>query len=240
MLYGLARCPPSPGRPIEAGLVWFRGGRQHGPTERRMDDVVWGIIGCGDVCERKSGPPLYQLPHSRLEGVTRRDLDAARDFAARHGVPQAFNATDDLLAVEAINAIYVATPDAFHEEGTLAAAKAGKHVMVEKAMATDAAACTRMIDTCAEMGVTLAVAYYRRCYPSILRVQQLLADGAIGDLQELRLNDEFPLSHRLDLVHFFCGDCQEVWQETTTCMANDHTGAKARSCMPAPRPGPSP
>jgi predicted dehydrogenase len=113
---------------------------------------------------------------------------------------------EDLLARSDIDAIYVATPDAAHHAGTLAAAAAGKHVLVEKAMASNADECTEMIAACADNGVTLAVAYYRRCYPSILHAKSLLADGAVGRVQRLWINDQFPTSHRIDLAHFFLGD----------------------------------
>lgn len=190
-----------------------------------MEQVSWGIIGCGDVCERKSAPPLYQLPDSRLVAVMRRDAAAAADFARRHGVARWYDDLEAFLADPELDTVYVATPDLVHEAGTLAAARAGKHVLVEKAMATSAAACQRMIDCCRQHQVSLAVAYYRRCYPSIVRARELLAKGCIGQVQELRINDEFPLSHRLDLMHFFCGDLASVRQEQGPVLASDHTGS---------------
>ncbi len=176
-----------------------------------MDTVRWGILGCGNVCEKKAGPALAGVRGSELVAVMRRDGAKARDFAERHRVPRWYDTVEDLLADEDLDAIYVATPDALHEEGTVAAAAAGKHVLVEKAMATSTAACDRMIAACRGAGVILAVAYYRRGYPSILRVRDMIAQGAIGALQAIWLNDEFPLSHRLDLVHFYTGDQEAVW-----------------------------
>ena len=175
-------------------------------TSPSLSTVRWGILGCGAVCEVKAGPALKNVPHSSLDAVMRRNAGLAADFARRHGVPKHYSTVDALLADPDLDAIYVATPDAFHEEGTLAAAHAGKHVLVEKAMATSTAACSRMIDACTAAGVVLAVAYYRRCYPSILRAKALIDEGRLGAVQEVWLNDEFPLSHRLDLLHFFNGD----------------------------------
>jgi len=186
--------------------------RQQGA--RTMRTISWGVVGCGDVCERKSGPPLYQVPGSRLVAVMRRTRDKAADFAARHGVPRFYDRLGDLLADRDVEAVYVATPDGTHLEPVLAALAAGKHVLCEKPMAANRAECRRMIDAAAERRVVLAVAYYRRCYPSILRARELLADGAIGRVRRLWINDEFPESHRLDLVHFFCGDVAEAWATT--------------------------
>jgi len=176
-----------------------------------LDEVKWGIIGCGDVCEKKSGPALSGVAHSSLAAVMRRDGAKAADYAKRHDVPRWTDDVDKLLGDDEVNCIYVATPDAAHAELTLRAATAGKHVRVETALALNAADCTQMIDTCRDAGVVLAVAYYRRGYPTILRAKRLIDEGAIGKLTTIYINDEFPLSHRLDLMHFFAGDAAEVW-----------------------------
>lgn len=170
----------------------------------------WGIIGAGDVCERKGGPPLYQVDGCRLVGVTRRNQKAGEDYARRHGPCRYFESVEALLADSSINCIYVASPPGLHAEHTLAAARAGKHVFCEKPMAVDTAECTRMVEACHRFKVSFAIAFYRRGYPSIQRARQLLNEGAIGRLQSIRLNTQFPISHRLDLVQFFCGDVASV------------------------------
>ncbi len=187
-----------------------------------MKTVHWGIIGCGDVCEKKAGPALYGVDNSELLAVMRRTSEKAEDYSRRHGVPKWYDRVDEILADEEIDTIYVATPDEAHEQGTVAAARAGKDVLVEKAMATDTAACNRMIDVCAEQGVILAVAYYRRGYPTILRAKELIDQGAIGAVKTITLNDEFPLSHRLDLVHFFAGDVEAVWAKPEPLAPGSH------------------
>ncbi len=175
-----------------------------------MDSINWGIIGCGNVCEKKAGPALYGVEHSRLVAVMRRNGELAADFARRHDVPRHYDRIEDLLADGEVNAVYIATPDAAHHAATLAAVAAGKPVLVEKAMASNTAQCDEMIAAATQRGVVLAVAYYRRAYPSILRARALIDDGAIGPVREVHINDEFPLSHRLDLCHFFCGDARAV------------------------------
>ncbi len=179
-----------------------------------MKIVNWGIIGCGNVCEKKAGPALYGVENSNLVAVMRRTKHLAEDFAKRHNVPRAYGSVEELLADPQVDTVYVATPDAAHEEGTLAALNAGKDVLVEKAMATDRHACQRMIDLAKEKGRILAVAYYRRGYPTILRAKQLIDQGAIGAVEQIIINDEFPLSHRLDLCHFFCGEVKTIRAQT--------------------------
>lgn len=172
-----------------------------------MNEIRWGVIGCGDVCEHKGGPPLYHTPGSRLVACHRRDAAAGADFARRHG-PSAFEPTlDGLLARDDIDAVYIATPPAFHAAQTIAAAAAGKHVLVEKPMAEDTAGCRAMVAATAAASVTLAVAYYRRGYPSIQRLRRWVAEHAAT---ELWINARFPLSHRLDLLHDLGGTIASV------------------------------
>lgn len=187
-----------------------------------MQPLSWGTIGCGDVCERKSGPALKGVPGSRLAAVMRRTRELAEDFALRHNVPKFYDNIDELLADEEIDAVYVATPNNTHLEPVLAAAQAGKHVLVEKPMARSAASCQQMIDSCREHGVVLAVAYYRRCYPTMMRTKEIIDAGEIGDVREIRINDEFPLSHRLDLVHYLCGDAAIVWKRIEKLPPGSH------------------
>ena len=104
-----------------------------------MHEVRWGIIGCGDVTEIKSGPALQKAPNSRLVAVMRRTGELAADYARRHGVPRWYDKAESLIHDPEVNAIYVATPPASHKEYVLAAAAAGKAVYVEKPMALNLA-----------------------------------------------------------------------------------------------------
>ncbi|RMF05292.1 MAG: gfo/Idh/MocA family oxidoreductase, partial [Chloroflexi bacterium] len=100
-----------------------------------MATIKWGIIGCGDVTEVKSGPGFQKAKNSELVMVMRRNGKLARDYARRHNVPRW---TDDAAALvnnPDVDAVYVATPPSSHQEYTLLAAQAGKPVYVEKPMA---------------------------------------------------------------------------------------------------------
>jgi predicted dehydrogenase len=143
--------------------------------------VRWGIIGCGDVTEVKSGPAFARAAHSSLVAVMRRDAALARDYAARHRVPRWYADAAALVADPEVDAIYVATPPHAHREYALMAARAGKPVYVEKPMALNHAECLEMIDACRAAGVGLFTAYYRRALPRFLHAKALVDDGAIGD-----------------------------------------------------------
>ncbi|QHL86718.1 Gfo/Idh/MocA family oxidoreductase [Nibribacter ruber] len=145
--------------------------------------IRWGIIGCGDVTEVKSGPAFQKIPHSQLMAVMRRDGQKARDYAQRHGVPTWYDNAQALLHDPTVDAVYIATPPDSHFEFTLQVAAAGKPVYVEKPMALNFAQCQQMVEACEAAQVPLFVAYYRRCLPSFLKVKELIESGAIGDVR---------------------------------------------------------
>ena len=148
-----------------------------------MDEINWGIIGCGDVTEVKSGPAFSRVEHSSLSAVMRRDGEKARDYARRHQVPRWYDQADALIDDPEVNAIYIATPPDSHCAYTLRAAQAGKPVYVEKPMARTYAECQQMIEACQSAGVSLFVAYYRRCLPLFVKIRELIHSGAIGDVR---------------------------------------------------------
>jgi predicted dehydrogenase len=148
-----------------------------------MDTVRWGIIGCGNVTEVKSGPGLQKAQGSSLVAVMRRQGTLAKDYALRHGVPRWYEDAQALIDDPSVNAIYVATPPSSHCEYTLRAAQAGKPIYVEKPMARNYDECQEMIAACAEAGVGLYVAYYRRMLPRFLKVKELIESEAIGDVR---------------------------------------------------------
>ena len=145
-----------------------------------MRTIGWGMIGCGDVTEVKSGPGFQKAEHSRLVAVMRRNPELARDYARRHGVPRWYDTADAILADPDVEAVYIATPPYAHKDYTLMAAAAGKPVYVEKPMATRPADCQAMIAACRDAGVPLFVAYYRRTLPRFLKVKEILESGLIG------------------------------------------------------------
>lgn len=148
-----------------------------------MARIRWGIIGCGDVTEVKSGPALQKAEGSELMAVMRRSADRAADYARRHGVPKWYDDAGALIADADVDAVYIATPPDSHAAYTLMAADAGKPVYVEKPMARTHSECVEMVAACERAQLPLFVAYYRRRLPAFLQVRSLLRDGAIGEVR---------------------------------------------------------
>jgi 1,5-anhydro-D-fructose reductase (1,5-anhydro-D-mannitol-forming) len=153
-----------------------------------MDRVRWGMIGCGDVTEVKSGPAFSRIEGSELVAVMRRDAAKAEDYARRHGVPKWYSDSSELIADPDVNAIYVATPPDSHRRYAIAAAKAGKPAYVEKPMALDYGECRAMVRAFRERKIPLFVAYYRRALPRFLKIKELLESGTIGDARSVRVS----------------------------------------------------
>lgn len=202
-----------------------------------MKIINWGIIGCGNVTEVKSGPAFQKAAGSHLVAVMRRNGKLAQDYAERHGVPRWYDDAGKLINDPEVNAVYIATPPSSHKEYTIAVAKAGKPVYVEKPMARNYAECREMIEACRECGVPLFVAYYRRALPRFLKIQTLLHEGAIGGVrfvnvifcrkalpndynhrENWRVHPEIAgcgyfcdmASHMLDILQYLLGDIKEA------------------------------
>ncbi len=162
-----------------------------------MRQVNWGMIGCGDVTEVKSGPPLYKTEDSNLVAVMCRNESLVRDYATRHKVPRYYTDVDKLINDPLVNAVYIATPPDTHCEYTLRVAAAGKPVYVEKPMARNYVECLKMIDACNKAGVALFVAYYRRALPNHLKVKELIDSGAIGQVRFVNVRLYWPLNKQI-------------------------------------------
>jgi predicted dehydrogenase len=112
--------------------------------------------------------------------VTNRTKSRAEEFARRHGNPQVHDTVESLLADANIDAVYIATHPDTHAEFTVQAAHAGKHVLCEKPMAMSVAESNRMLEACRAHHVSLSIAFYRREFPVVKRLKELLDAKAIG------------------------------------------------------------
>ncbi len=153
-----------------------------------MSKINWGIIGCGDVTEKKSGPAFHKVRDSALVAVMRRDASKVADFARRHAVPVWYHEAEKLIADPGVNAIYIATPPDSHERYTLAAIAAGKPVYLEKPMTLDAPSASLLVSTALERNVKLVVAHYRRAQPMFLKIKELVDSNRVGDITHVRLD----------------------------------------------------
>lgn len=150
-----------------------------------MSTYRWGIIGCGDVTEKKSGPAYQQTQNFYLHAVMRRDFAKAKDYALRHNVPNYYDDADALINNPEIDAVYIATPPDSHEYYALKIANAGKICCIEKPLAPSYDACKRIEDAFAKKNIPLFVAYYRRSLPRFLKVKSIIDSGEIGKVRHV-------------------------------------------------------
>ena len=149
----------------------------------RHQMINWGIIGCGNVTEIKSGPAFNKVKDSSLIAVMRRNKNLADDYARRHNVPKVYSDANDLINDKEINAVYIATPPGSHMEYALAVIQAGKPVYIEKPMAVNYAECVRINEAALKYNIPVFVAYYRRALPGFLKVKDLIGRGSIGKVR---------------------------------------------------------
>ena len=140
-----------------------------------MGVVRWGLIGAGDIARKRIAPALRDLPNCEFVSVSRSRSELAEEFANEFGARKWFADWRELVSDPEIDAVYIATPVYLHAEQTIAAADAGKHVLCEKPMALSVKECDEMIAACRSNDVKLGIAYYRRFYPVIKRVKEIIA-----------------------------------------------------------------
>ncbi|MCF8340013.1 MAG: Gfo/Idh/MocA family oxidoreductase [Chitinophagaceae bacterium] len=160
--------------------------------------INWGIIGCGDVTEVKSGPAFNKIKNSSLVAVMRRDEAKAKDFALRHGVPKWYSNAEDLIKDDSIDAVYVATPPSSHELYATQAMLAGKNVYLEKPVTTNTLACKRLLEVEKQTGQKITVAHYRRALPLFEEIKKILDLGFIGKIRAV--NIQFYQPHQSSLI----------------------------------------
>ena len=201
--------------------------------------IRWGLVGCGDIAEKRVAPALQAAPGATLLACSRKQPARLSAFQQRHNIPKGYLDPAEIFADPEIDAVYLATPVFLHCLHTLEAAEQGKHVLCEKPMAMDATECQRMVDACRSHGVKLGIAYYRRFYPVVQKIQELLRAGALGKVILVRttLVEPTPLepaawrfvpdqggggllmdmaSHRLDLLCMLFGQPVSVSALTGT------------------------
>lgn len=149
------------------------------------DRLGIGFIGCGEIAvETARGVAASQ--YARIVAVSDVNEQIARDLGERHGVPST-TSTDALLANPDVDAVYIAVPHDLHAPLAVQALQAGKHVLVEKPIATTLADADAMIAAAGQAGRTLSVAFHAQVYPSLQQVRALIAQGAIGKVTGTRI-----------------------------------------------------
>ena len=158
-----------------------------------MEQIKWGLIGCGKVVENKSGPAFNTTNNSSICAVMRRELSKAKESAEKLGAKKYYDNVDDLLADDEINAVYIATPPGLHLEQAIKCCKAKKPTYIEKPFARNYNEALQITNMFEKAGVPLYVAHYRRALPKFIKIKEILQSGKIGEICEadFRLNRKY-------------------------------------------------
>lgn len=199
--------------------------------------IRWGILGCGNVTELKSGPAYQKTKGFTIEAVMRRDAEKAADYAKRHNIGKYYSDADALINDPEIDAIYIATPPDTHHFYGLKVASAGKICCIEKPLAPSYKESLAIYNAFNAKNIPLFTAYYRRSLPRFEQIKTWLDNNKIGEVRSIRWNLTKPASeqdlsgeynwrtdakvapggyfddlasHGLDLFIFLLGDIKEV------------------------------
>ena len=143
----------------------------------------WGIVGTGRHADTAMAPAIAAHGDAaRLVGVVSRDPARAEDFAGRHGAPNAYTKYGDLLANPDVDVVLITSPNALHAEQAVAAARAGKHVLCDKPLATSSDDAAKVVEECRRAGVRLGIDFQVRHLESSAETKRLIASGAIGEV----------------------------------------------------------
>lgn len=157
--------------------------------------VRWGVIGAGRVAGTWTCPAIAQNPSSDLSVVVARSADAGRDFAEKHGFEAVASSLEALLEDPALDAVYIATPNALHAEQVIACAERGKAVLCEKPLALTVGDARSAVSAAEAADVVLGVTFQYRYHPAIVRARDVIASGEIGApiLAQAEIGGLFPL-----------------------------------------------
>jgi 1,5-anhydro-D-fructose reductase (1,5-anhydro-D-mannitol-forming) len=144
------------------------------------NQIKWGFIGASTIAEQHMIDAVRAQSGCDVVAVASSSAERGRSYAQRYGIPQGYGSVDALLADPAVDAVYISTTNELHVAQTLAAAKAGKHVLCEKPLALNLADARRMVAACREAGVVMATNHHLRNAATHRKMRELVQGGAIG------------------------------------------------------------
>ena len=154
--------------------------------------IRWGMIGCGNVTEKKSAPSFNKIPGSRLVAVGSRTPEKAEEYALRNGIPSWHRDPYDVISDPEVDIVYVATPPGSHSEYALGTIAEGKPVYIEKPMARTWEECDLINRMAEEKGIPVFVAYYRRALDYFRKIKAIIDAGALGRILNIHMQQYFP------------------------------------------------
>lgn len=155
-----------------------------------------GVLGAAKIAPSAVIEPSRDLEQVRVTAIGARSGDTARAFAMRHDIPHAFEGYEAVISSPDVDIVYVALPITHHAQWTIAAAQAGKHVLVEKSFAMNEAEAQAMLAAGRENGVRIVEALHHRYHPAFTRFLDVLGSGELGEIEEV--DAEFSLELPVD------------------------------------------
>ena len=140
----------------------------------------WGLIGASDIAQTRVIPAINVQPDGKVVAVMSHDPARARAYADQNGIPSAYDTLEAILADPAVDVVYISTTNDLHKEQTLAAARAGKHVLCEKPLALTIEDAQEMVEACLAAGVVLGTNHHLRNATTHRTLRRLIAEGTIG------------------------------------------------------------
>ena len=150
-----------------------------------VDKVRWGIVGTANIALAKVIPAMQRSPWCEITAIASRDLSKAKQAAAKLNIPNAYGSYEELLADNAVEAIYNPLPNHLHIPWTVKAAEAGKHVLCEKPIAMNATEARTLIDVRDRTGVRIQEGFMVRTHPQWLETRRLIHTSRIGSLRSI-------------------------------------------------------
>ncbi len=148
--------------------------------------INWGVIGCGGIAFRRTIPGLIKSKNANLVAVMDTDLHVAKKVKDEFNASYVFDNVEDLLKLEEIDAVYIATPVFCHKEQVLKAAKAKKHILLEKPMGLTVEDSIEIKEFCKKQGVKLGVGLMMRFNSLHERIRDIISSGQLGEIVSMR------------------------------------------------------
>ena len=148
--------------------------------------IKWGVIGCGGIADRRTIPGMMLADNAELVAVMDANGEVAEKVREKYNAKFAFDNYEELLAIDEIDAVYIASPVFCHKEQAFAAAKAKKHILLEKPMALTVEESKEIADFCKEQGVKLGVGLMMRFHSYHQAMKKIIAEGKLGDVVSMR------------------------------------------------------
>jgi predicted dehydrogenase len=195
-----------------------------------ISPVRFGVLGAARIVPKALTQPAEQLGSAEVVAIAARDPARAREFAAANRIPCVFSSYGEIIAAPDIEAVYIPLPNSLHCQWTIHALRAGKHVLCEKPIASNAVEAQRMAKVASETGLILAEALHYRYHPLAARIRELLLGGCIGRVLQFAAHFSAPCPptdirfdwglsggammdlgcYPLNMIHYFSGQIPRV------------------------------